>query len=420
MAEQIPNEKTIDDTIDLLKEGYLYIKNRTDEYRINLFETRLLGQKAVCISGEEAVKIFYDPEKFKRNGAAPKRVQKTLFGENAIQTLDGKEHIRRKALFLSLMGPDAQQRLAQMAAAEWEACIPKWEKAVRIVLFDEAKNLLCRAACRWAGVPLREEETGKRAQEFMDMVYAFGAVGPRHWKGRMARTSAEDWVRGIIEDVRADKIKAEDGSVLKEIALYRDKDGRQLDAQIAAVELINVLRPITAIATFITFAALSLLEHPRYKGWLEGGDEQRIEWFAQEVRRFYPFGPFLGAKVRKNFTWNGYEFKKGLLVLLDMYGTNHDEKIWGDPDVFRPERFRDWNGSLFNFIPHGGSDPSRGHRCPGEGITLEIMKATLDFLVNKIDYDVPAQNLNIPLNKIPTLPESGFIIQNVKKKTPAV
>lgn len=32
MAGQIPNEKTIDDTIDLMKEGYLYIKNRTDDY----------------------------------------------------------------------------------------------------------------------------------------------------------------------------------------------------------------------------------------------------------------------------------------------------------------------------------------------------------------------------------------------------
>ncbi|MGG3762755.1 hypothetical protein ABET04_01765, partial [Heyndrickxia coagulans] len=88
------------------------VKNRTDDYHAILFETRLLGQKAVCISGEEAVKMFYDPEKFKRNGAVPKRIQKTLFGENAIQTLDGKEHLHRKALFLSLMGPDAQQHLA--------------------------------------------------------------------------------------------------------------------------------------------------------------------------------------------------------------------------------------------------------------------------------------------------------------------
>gem|GEM_PF-2514240 len=112
------------------------VKNRTDDYHAILFETRLLGQKAVCISGEEAVKMFYDPEKFKRNGAVPKRIQKTLFGENAIQTLDGKEHLHRKALFLSLMGPDAQQHLAQMVRAAWEARIPEWEQKDRIVLFD--------------------------------------------------------------------------------------------------------------------------------------------------------------------------------------------------------------------------------------------------------------------------------------------
>lgn len=419
MAGQIPNEKTIDDTIDLMKEGYLYIKNRTDDYHANLFETRLLGQKAVCISGEEAVKMFYDPEKFKRNGAVPKRVQKTLFGENAIQTLDGKEHLHRKALFLSLMGPDAQQHLAQMVRAAWEARIPEWEQKDRIVLFDEAKLLLCRCACKWAGVPLREEEAGKRAQEFIDMVYAFGAVGPRHWKGRTARNSTEDWIRTVIEDVRAGKIEAKDGSPLKEMAFYEDAQGRRFNAQMAAVELINVIRPVTAIATFITFAALALFEHPRARDWVQNGDKQHIDWFTREVRRFYPFGPFLGAKVRKSFTWNGYPFDEGLLVLLDMYGTNRDPAIWGDPDVFRPERFRDWDGSLYNFIPQGGADPAKGHRCPGEGITQEIIEASLDFLVNAIDYDVPAQDLSVPLNKMPTLPESGFILQHVKKKTPA-
>lgn len=45
-----------------------------------------------------------------------------------------------------------------------------------------------------------------------------------------------------------------------------------------------------------------------------------------------------------------------------------------------------------------------------EDFTIEIMKASLDFLVNKIEYDVPNQNLSYSMKRMPTLPESKFIV----------
>lgn len=138
--------------------------------------------------------------------------------------------------------------------------------------------------------------------------------------------------------------------------------------------------------------------------------------FVQEVRRYYPFAPLIGAKVRKSFTWKGVRFKKGRLVFLDMYGTNHDQKLWDEPDAFRPERFQERKDSLYDFIPQGGGDPMKGHRCPGEGITVEVMKATMDFLVNDIDYDVPDQDISYSLSRMPTRPESGYIMANIERK----
>jgi len=414
--ERIEQDKGIDKTLDLLEEGYLFIKNRVDKYKSDIFETHLLGEKVICMTGEEAAKLFYDTERFQRNGAAPKRIQKTLFGENAIQTMDGPAHIHRKQLFLSLMTPQHQKQLAELVMKRWEASIVKWEDSKKIVLFDEAKEILCQIACYWAGVPLVESEIKSRAEDFSSMVDAFGAVGPRHWKGKMARTRTEEWIKEVIEDVRSGRLKSEDNSVLYAMAFYRELDGSQMDSQMAAVELINVLRPIVAISTFITFAALALYEHPECKKKLISGDSNYLEMFVQEVRRYYPFGPFIGARVRNDFTLNGYELKKGMLVLLDMYGTNHDSRIWEKPDEFHPERFKNWRGSLFKFIPQGGGDPSKTHRCPGEGITVEIMKTTVDFLVNKIEFEVPEQDLSYSLSKMPTLPESGFIMTNVKQK----
>jgi fatty-acid peroxygenase len=414
--EQVPQDQSLDISLNLMQEGYLFINNRVDRFQSNLFEARFLGQKIICMSGEKAAKVFYDPERFQKNGATPKRVQKTLFGVNAVQTMDGEAHIHRKLLFLSLMTPFHQNRLANLAKEQWETSISKWEIVDQIVLFEETKDILCRIACHWAGVPLRESEVKERADDFYAMVDSFGAIGPRHWKGRIARNITEEWIRKVIEDVHAGKVKAEEGSALYEMAFHRQFDGRQLDPQMAAVELINVLRPIVAIATFITFTALALHEHPKYKEQLRSGNNHDLEMFVQEVRRYYPFGPFLGARVRKDFTWNQCEFKKGMLVFLDIYGTNHDSSLWEKPNEFRPERFQEWKGGLFDFIPQGGGDPAKGHRCPGEGITVEIMKAGLDFLVNKIEFEVPNQDLNYILEKMPTLPESGFVMSNIRRK----
>ena len=72
----------------------------------------------------------------------------------------------------------------------------------------------------------------------------------------------------------------------------------------AAMELMNMIRPMVAISWYITFAALALHQHPQYKLKLQQGDEEEyINWFVQEVRRYYPFAPFIGAQVRQEFQW---------------------------------------------------------------------------------------------------------------------
>src|SRR5699024_12373564 len=90
------------------------------------------------------------------------------------------------------------------------------------------------------------------------------------------------------------------------IAFQRYFNCKLLPVQIAAVEVLNSLRPIVAIGRYITFGVVALHQYPETYEKMEAdaGKHRYSQWFVQEGRRFYPFGPLLGAKVRQPFIWN--------------------------------------------------------------------------------------------------------------------
>ncbi len=412
----IPHDKYIDSTLPLVRTGYTFLKSRFEQFQSDIFQMRLLGEKTVCIHGEEAAKVFYDQEYFKRKGAIPKRIQKSLFGQKTVQSLDGEAHRNRKDVFMSLMSPENMDRLMDLNRKQWESHISKWQKEKGlIVLFEEAQQILLRAICEWTGIPLKEEEVKFRAEDLEARIDSFGAVGPRYWRGRFALPRTEKWIGGIIEKVRAGILKVPEEKAVYVFASHRDVNGDLLDTNIAAAELLNVIRPFVAVAYYIVFSALALHEFPEQAQKLKEEGEEYAHLFVQEVRRYYPFVPLLGARVSKEFDWKGHHFDEGRLVLLDIYGTLHDERLWEQANEFNPERFKNWKESPFDFIPQGGGDHYRNHRCAGEWITIGAAKVALQQLAG-LHYEVPAQNLKFSLRRMPTYPKSGFTIRNIKKR----
>jgi fatty-acid peroxygenase len=159
----------------------------------------------------------------------------------------------------------------------------------------------------------------------------------------------------------------------------------------------------------VAFSAHALIRWPEHRKRLAGGDPAFAEAFAHEVRRFYPFAPFLGGKAPREVEWDGQRIPKGAMVLIDLYGQNHDPDVWGDPYVFRPERFVGRDIGEFELIPQGGGDPRTGHRCPGEQITVAQLSA-LAVRLARLQYDVPEQDLSISLRRIPAKPAGGVVL----------
>jgi fatty-acid peroxygenase len=410
----LPRDPLADATLAFMADPYRYIARRCRELVSDVFETRLLLLRTICMTGPTAAELFYDPTRFIRAGAAPQRVQATLFGRDGVQSLDDAAHRHRKRLFMKLTAPESIDRLVGLARSEWIAAAGRWIHRPRIELYREAQEVLTRAVCRWAGVPLGEADVPLRRRELTALFDAAGDAGPRHWWSRLNRGRAEAWVGELVERIRADQAIAPPGSPLHAIAVHRELDGALLSPRVAAVEVLNLLRPTVAVAVYFTFIAHALHERPDLRRRIAAGEEDLVEPFVQEVRRFYPFFPSVVARVRRTFTWQGYRFEAGRRAILDLYGTNHDARAWESPDQFRPERFTQRRPGAFDLIPQGGGEHHVHHRCPGEWITIELMKDAVRLLTRRIDYDLPPQDLRIEFDRLPALPRSRIVLKNVR------
>jgi fatty-acid peroxygenase len=144
------------------------------------------------------------------------------------------------------------------------------------------------------------------------------------------------------------------------------------------------------------------------------GDKAYLAAFLDEVRRCYPFFPAIAARVRTDFEWQGWHFPRGRRALLDVHGTNHDPRVWELPERFRPERFLEGEPGPFDFVPQGGGEARRHHRCPGEPLSLALMRQAVRFLLHRVDYEVLPRSLKIDRRRLPALPLDGFAIRIVR------
>ena len=392
-----------DSSLAFLQAPYTFVGDRCQALRTNVFETRLMLQKTVCMRGRAAAQVFYDPELFERSGASFSWLQATPVGKGSPQGVDGEPHDRRARLFASLLAPSGIERLRELVAEEWAVSADEWEKRDSIRLDEEFHSLLTRAVCVWAGIPLSEFEVERRSADLVALFDQAAVVGPGHMRSRLARRRAEAWLMRLVRAERAGRAAFVPGSVAARLTR------EDLDVRAAAVELLNFVRPIVAVSVYMVFVAHALHQNPE----AQPRGPEATERFVQEVRRFYPFAPAVAARVKRDFDWAGIRFAKGRRVLLDLYGTNHDPSFWSHPERFQPGRFLFWNQDPFSFIPQSAGDP-RVHNCsPVEAIALSLMKETVAQLTD-LRFEVPPQDTGLDMWRLPALPHAHLVVSHVR------
>jgi fatty-acid peroxygenase len=405
----------MDQTLSLLRRGYTFRSSvfAPGDHR-DAAVIRFLGEPALFVTGETGARLFYDDSRLSRVDAVPAAVGNLIFGRGGVQGLEGEPHRARRRIFLDVLDPDGITGLTDVVRRRWQEGQYRWVAAGRVSLHGAAVEVLGTSALEWAGVDAPDPI--RTAHDLASIVDGFGSIGLANLRGRLARRRCEQLARDAVQAARRAAPPTETGRArtpLQAIAHARDPDGALLDLRVAGVELLNLLRPIVAIAWFVDFAAITLVKHPQWRARVStaGDDADRLA-FVHEIRRYYPLAPLLAARAKKEFTFAGSSVQPGQRVLLDIIGINHDPRLWNAPWRFEPERFLRRTPGEYDFVAQGGGPWETGHRCPGEPTTVDLLAELVRALAD-LPFHVSRAELSFPAHRVPTRPLRGPVLRDL-------
>ncbi|XP_059169541.1 cytochrome P450 2J4-like [Physella acuta] len=127
-------------------------------------------------------------------------------------------------------------------------------------------------------------------------------------------------------------------------------------------------------------------------------DKQNLKYlnaFIMETQRIASVVPVIVYECMANTTFETFTIPKGTQIAFNFDSVLKDQKIWGDPESFRPERFFDVDGNIQTpdeFIPF-----SVGRRaCPGESLAKMELYLYMASLFQKFKF-LPEDENNLPL-----------------------
>ncbi|XP_039966291.1 probable cytochrome P450 305a1 [Bactrocera tryoni] len=110
--------------------------------------------------------------------------------------------------------------------------------------------------------------------------------------------------------------------------------------------------------------------------------------FIMEVQRYFHITPVTGPRrALRNTTLGGYNVPKDTTVLIGLRMVHMDKAHWGDPEVFRPERFLDADGKVFRdeyFMPFGQGR----RRCLGDALARACLFSFLTKIIHRFRIEL--------------------------------
>lgn len=361
--------------------------------------------RVIYVSGPQANQYILSdhPENFLWGEAL--RLLKVITGPTALVLSDGDEHKRRRRLVQPAFGVKRIEAQLGLVVNEIDRVLDTWTPGRRLDAFPALRDAARRVAVR----SLFGEDMGQLADHLGETLepgldYASRTPMSRidvnlpflpYGKAVRAREEADEIVLGEVRRRRAEGIDADASpdtlSALLAATEEIDGDERPLSDE----EICDQVRSLIAAGYDTTSSAMSWIVHalganPRVLDALRTQvrdtigdraptiDDLRsmplVDGVVRETLRLWPPGVASGRIAVDDFELHGYTIPGGSLVMYSPYITHRLPEVWGDPEVFRPERWEAGEPVPFSYVPFGGAY----RKCIGFALaTLELQVLTV-------------------------------------------
>lgn len=356
--------------------------------------------RVVCVFGPEANRhVLSDhPEDFTWKEAF--RLLEVVDGPTALGVSDGAEHRRRRRLVQPAFSVARVNAHLDLVVAEIDRTLAGWTAGRHLDAYAELRSAVRRIAVRaLVGERLGDlaDEIGRRLEPALAYVQRSPAtrfdVNLRwnaYGRARAATRAVDELLLAEIARRRAEGVDAGAHPDTLSALLVAADEAECTDEPLDDTELCDQVRSLVAAGYDTTSAAAawlvhSLGSHPDAMAALRTqvrdvlGDRPPtvedlralplVDGVVRETLRLWPPGPVAGRQVVADTEMLGHHVSGGTLLLYSPYITHRLPEVWGDPEVFRPERWADGEPEPFSFVPFGGGY----RRCIGFALaTLEL------------------------------------------------
>ncbi|XP_025207305.1 methyl farnesoate epoxidase-like [Melanaphis sacchari] len=207
---------------------------------------------------------------------------------------------------------------------------------------------------------------------------------------------------------------------LMEIEKNKKTPGSFSEEQLLVILLDLFLAGSETTSSMLSFTILLLLKHQDIQDNVRAeldaviGDREihladkkklsYLEAVLMEVQRHSNVAPLaIAHRTIRKTNLQKYIIPKDTLILASIWSVHMDKNHWGDPEVFRPERFLDSTGQIINdswLMPFGVGR----RRCLGEVLAKTNMFMFVAKLIQKFEIRIPHGD------QLPDKPQDGVTI----------
>ncbi|HET9110571.1 MAG TPA: cytochrome P450 [Ktedonobacterales bacterium] len=364
----------------------------------DIANVRMLGREITLFASPEYAYYFLVENAQNFSSGASRGILRRFLGE-ALLTTDGDIHRRQRRLVQPAFHRKRVESYAATMTAQTQQMLAQWKVGDEVDMSQALQELTLRIIVQALfDVDLETQGTtlshlfttvieSQRPGPIGETLAAMN-IGPVR-QARVARDKLDAFVYQLIAQRRAEG--RDHGDVLSMLLAARDEDGAPMsDLQIRdqAMTLMAAGHETTSISLAWTFYLLSRNpdKYDRLRAEVAdvlGGrtataaDLPRLPYLdavITEALRIYPPAWTVNREALEPFNLGGYHFPAGTRAIISQWVIHHLPEVWGDPEVFSPER---WTPEFRQSLPRGAYFPFGAGPRICIGMPLAEMEARL-------------------------------------------